>query len=256
MPIGKVRKYWNDRPCNIRHSLKEVGSLPYFNEVEKRRYFVETHIPKFAEFSKWKGKRVLEIGCGIGTDAVGFARAGASYTGVELSSESLKIAKNRFDVFGLAGQFYEGNAEKLKSILPRATYDLIYSFGVIHHTPNPEQVVNAVKDFMGPESEFRLMLYSKYSWKSLMILLGLDQSEAQSGCPIAKHYSFKNIRELLNDYHICKMYKEHIFQYRIDKYIRYEYKIVPWFKWMPSKWFVFLKRHLGWHTLICCKLKN
>ena len=68
--IDEVKNFWNKRPCNIRHSNKIVGSLEYFDEVEQRKYFVEPHIPVFAEFKKWQGKRVLEIGCtAISADA-------------------------------------------------------------------------------------------------------------------------------------------------------------------------------------------
>ena len=70
--IDKVKDYWNERPCNIRHSHKEVGTRQYFDEVEARKYFVEPHIPRFAEFESWQGKKVLEIGCGIGTDTINF----------------------------------------------------------------------------------------------------------------------------------------------------------------------------------------
>ena len=83
--IESVKAYWDARPCNIRHSLAPVGTREYFDQVEARKYFVEPHIPGFAEFERWRGKKVLEIGCGIGTDAVNFARSGAEYVAIELS---------------------------------------------------------------------------------------------------------------------------------------------------------------------------
>ena len=89
VPITKVSDYWNSRPCNIAHSAQPVGSREYFDEVEVRKYFVEPHIPAFAEFDRWKGKRVLEIGCGIGTDTINFARGGADVTAVDLTEKSL-----------------------------------------------------------------------------------------------------------------------------------------------------------------------
>jgi SAM-dependent methyltransferase len=122
--IEKVREFWDRRPCNIRHSPKPIGTREYFDEVERRKYFVEPHIPVFAQFERWKGKKVLEIGCGIGTDAVNFARAGADYTGIELSPKSLELTMKRFEVYGLKGRFYLGNAEELSKFVPGEPYDL------------------------------------------------------------------------------------------------------------------------------------
>ena len=125
--IEQVRDYWNNRPCNLRHSRSTIGTREYFDEVEARRYANEPHNYTFPEFDRWKGKRVLEIGCGIGTDAVNFARAGANYTGIDLSSESIKLAKQRFEVFGLTGEFFEANAEELNDVFdPHEKFDLIH----------------------------------------------------------------------------------------------------------------------------------
>jgi len=254
--IDSVRNFWDERPCNIKHSNAEFCTKEYFDEVEKRKYFVEPHIPDFAEFDNWKNKKVLEIGCGIGTDAVNFARAGAEYTGIELSKNSLDIAIKRFDAFNLEGTFYHGNAEDLTSLVPIQKYDLIYSFGVLHHTPRPEKVIKMLRAYMGKSSEFRLMLYAKNSWKAIMIEAGLEQPEAQKGCPIANTYDKKDIDNLLEDYDILDISQTHIFPYVVEKYINYEYELQPWFKEMPKEMFLALEKHLGWHTLITCMLKE
>src|SRR5271166_6947182 len=137
-PIEAVQQYWDRRPCNIRHSPRPVGSREYFDEVEERKYLVEPHIPVFADFGRWRGKRVLEIGCGIGTDTINFARAGAQVTAVDLSETSIEVARQRAEVFGLEDfvTFVNANAETLDGVPLEPGYDLIYSFGVIHHTPH------------------------------------------------------------------------------------------------------------------------
>lgn len=154
-PIEVVSTYWDARPRNIRHSPKPLGTREYFEEVEARKYFVEPHIPRFAQFERWQGKKVLEIGCGIGTDTINFARHGANVAAVELSEESLKIAKQRVEVYGLQSRvhFYPGDAEELTRFVPVEPYDLIYSFGVIHHTPHPERVTSRCATTSGPAAQ-------------------------------------------------------------------------------------------------------
>src|SRR5438045_4993262 len=118
--IQKVSEYWDSRPCNIRHSPKPVGTKEYSDEVEARKYFVESHIPRFADFERWKGKKVLEIGCGIGTDSISFARHGAQVTSVDLTEKSLEVARQRARVFGLEDRirFIQANADKLSDSVP------------------------------------------------------------------------------------------------------------------------------------------
>jgi 2-polyprenyl-3-methyl-5-hydroxy-6-metoxy-1,4-benzoquinol methylase len=264
--IEAVRAYWNRRPCNIRHSTRPVGTREYFDEVEARKYFVEPHIPRFAQFERWKDKKVLEIGCGIGTDSINFARAGARLSVVDVSEESLALCRKRFAVYGLEANFYQGNAENLDALVPVEPYDLIYSFGVIHHTPHPERVFAQLQRYCGPQTELRIMLYTKWSWKALWIIAAYGKgafwradelvrkySEAQTGSPVTYYYSFADLRRLFSNYEIVSLEKEHIFPYRIDRYVNYEYERVWYFKLMPSPVFRWLERQFGWHTLIVAR---
>lgn len=251
--IDDVQEYWNRRPCNLRHSSKEVGTKEYFDEVEDRKYFVEPHIPGFAQFQKWSGKRVLEVGCGLGTDATNFARAGADYNAVELSEVSLKLAKKRFDVFGLKGNFVLARGEELAQHFPAESFDLVYSFGVIHHTPDPVQIVRQMRKVIRPDGELRLMIYAKNSWKDAMIEAGFDQPEAQSGCPVAYTYTPEEAATLLEGFTITEIRQDHIFPYVIDKYVKYEYEPQPWFKAMPEDMYRALEKRFGWHMLITAK---
>jgi len=267
--IDLIQKFWDNRPCNIRHSQKPVGTREYFDEVEKRKYFVEPHIPSFAQFERWRGKKVLEVGCGIGTDSVNFARAGADHTAVDLSSKSLDMCKRRFEAYGLKAKFYNGNAEELSLFVPVETYDLIYSFGVIHHTCRPERILEEIKKYCGQKTEIRIMLYSKWSWKFLWIILTYGKgafwkakeliaryAQAQTGDPVIHYYSFRDIRRFMKDFEIIEMRKEHIFPYKIDKYTKYEYEKVWYFRYLPKFLFRWLERHFGWHTLIMAKCKK
>lgn len=253
--IDEVASYWNRRPCNIRHSTKEVGTRAYFDEVEERKYFVEPHIPAFADFARWKGKKVLEVGCGLGTDAVNFARAGADYHAIDLSDASLELARKRFEVFGLKGDLRPYNAEQLSEAFEPESFDLVYSFGVIHHTPHPEAVLREIRKVIKPDGELRMMLYAKNSWKNIMIEGGFDQPEAQSGCPIAFTYTEEEERELHRQagFEVTEIWQDHIFPYVIEKYVKYEYEPQPWFKAMPEDMFRQLERSLGWHMMSVAK---
>jgi len=265
--ITRVKDYWNNRPCNIRHSTQPIGTKEYFDEVEARKYMVESHIPAFADFEQWRGKKVLEIGCGIGTDTINFARHGAQVTTVDLSAKSMELAQQRAAVFNLQDKirFLPGNAEQLSTFVPVEPYDLIYSFGVIHHTPHPDNVLEELRKYTHPGTVVKIMVYHRRSYKVAWIFAteGKGQfwklseiiarnAEAQTGCPIAYTYTRKEGRELLerHGFKVTKVEVDHIFPYRIRDYVQYRYVREPYFAWMPPPMFRALERRIGWHLLL------
>lgn len=265
--IARVRDYWNNRPCNIRHSTAPIGSREYFDQVEARKYFVEYHIPGFAEFPRWRGKKVLEIGCGIGTDTINFARAGANVTTVDLSEKSMELARRRAAVFGLQDRirFCPGNAEELSSFLPVEPYDLIYSFGVIHHTPHPDAVLAQLRQYTRPGTALKVMVYHRRSYKVAWILLAeakgrfwkledfvARNSEAQTGCPVTYTYTRREGREWLERhcFRVTEVRVEHIFPYHIPDYVQHRYVKEWYFRWMPQPLFRALERRFGWHLCL------
>ena len=255
--IKEVENYWNNRPCNIKHSPAEVGTLAYFNQVEERKYFVEPHIVSFADFASWKNKNVLEIGCGIGTDAVNFAKAGADYTGLELSGESLTLAKKRFEMFGLTGDFILGNAEELQKVINKK-FDLVYSFGVLHHTPSLKNALQSIRKICHDQTVFKFMVYARNSYKNAMIQSGIDQPEAQSGCPIANVYYPEEIDIILRStgFTVTSISQDHIFPYKVEQYKNYVYEKEEWLKSMPAEIFRALEKNLGWHLLVEAQISN
>jgi 2-polyprenyl-3-methyl-5-hydroxy-6-metoxy-1,4-benzoquinol methylase len=267
--IDSVKQFWNNRPCNIRHSNKPIGTREYFDEVELRKYFVESHIPPFAEFERWRGKKVLEIGCGIGTEAINFARNGAILTVVELSEESLILAKKRFEVYGLKANFILGNAEDLDKLLPKdEKFDLIWSFGVIHHSPHPERILKQCNKFLKNDGDLRMMVYAKLSYKALNLMketgiwdfsaldtLIASYSEAQTGCPVTYSYTLEAAKRLFSEFDILDIRKAHIFCWDIPKYITYQYEKEHCFKNISDDFFKELESELGWHILIKAKKK-
>lgn len=245
-----VLEFWDSRPCNIRHSEKEVGTKAYFEEVTERKYFVENHILSFANFPAYKDKDVLEVGCGIGTAAQSFMEAGANYTGIDISPKSIELAKKRMDVFELTGDVYVAD---IQSLVSEKQFDLVYSFGVLHHIQDLGSALRNIHTMLKPGGEFKLMMYASNSWKNACIMSGLDQFEAQSGVPIANTYTNEEMCSLLVDFEDIQIKQDHIFQWNVEQYKQYKYKKEPWFEAMPETLLRTLESTFGWHMLITCR---
>lgn len=158
----RVRQFWQEHPCGTKFADALPGSRRFYELVEEHRYTKEWHIPAAADFASTKGMRVLEIGCGLGTDGAQFAQAGADYTGIDLTDAAIALARKRFELFNLPGTFRTDDAERLS--FPNDTFDLVYSHGVLHHTPDIESAIREIHRVLRPGGRAEVMLYHRNSY--------------------------------------------------------------------------------------------
>ena len=158
----RVRSFWQEHPCGTKFADAEMGTREFYTRVEEHRYRTEWHIPEAAGFARAEGLRVLEVGCGLGTDGAQFARAGALYTGVDLTEAAVSLARRRFELESLPGEFRIADAENLD--FADDSFDLVYSHGVLHHTPDTARAVREVWRVLRPGGRAVVMLYHRDSY--------------------------------------------------------------------------------------------
>jgi SAM-dependent methyltransferase len=166
----QVRGYWEEEPCGT--GIEIVGEIraytrEWFARVEEHRYRAEPFIHSAAQFTRQHGKRVLEIGVGAGTDHLQWARAGARAFGVDLTRSALETTCLHFDLHGLRADVQQANAEKLP--FADATFDIVYSWGVIHHAERPDVILGEVLRVLRPGGRFVGMLYGRRSLHTLKV---------------------------------------------------------------------------------------
>ena len=165
---AQVKAFWNRESCDTDQAHSEKFSREYFEQIEQWRYWDQPFIHSFAQFTRYHGKRVLEVGFGAGTDLVQWLRAGAQVSGIDLTEEALTNVRHRIQVYGLPQpeSLQVADAENLP--FPANTFDLGYSWGVLHHTPNTEKALAELVRVVRPGGEIKIMLYNRrgmYAWK-------------------------------------------------------------------------------------------
>jgi ubiquinone/menaquinone biosynthesis C-methylase UbiE len=158
----RVRAFWQENPCGTKFADAPPGSRRFYELVEEHRYKKEWHIPEAAQFARAKDLAVLEVGCGLGTDGAQFAKAGARYTGIDLTDAAVELAKRRFELFDLPGTFRVTDAERLD--FPDNSFDLVYSHGVLHHTPDTAAAIREIHRVLRPGGKAVVMLYHRDSY--------------------------------------------------------------------------------------------
>lgn len=161
----RVRQHWEEYPCGTSTADATPGTPDFYFQVERERYRLEPYILPFADFERWRGRRVLEVGVGLGTDFVRFARAGADCVGIDLTEAAVAAVRERLSQEGLEAEVLVADAEALP--FEDGCFDLVYSYGVLHHTPDTPRAVAEVRRVLRWDGEARIMLYSRRSWLAL-----------------------------------------------------------------------------------------
>lgn len=160
---GEVRNFWNKQSCDTDRTSQPKFSKEYFEEIESFRYYDQPFIHQFAQFSRYRDKKVLEVGYGAGSDFIQWLRAGARVTGIDLTLEAFDNVRNRIQVYNLPSpeDVRVGDAEHLP--FESNTFDLGYSFGVLHHTPDTIKAISEVVRVVKPGGEVKIMIYNRRS---------------------------------------------------------------------------------------------
>ncbi len=179
-----VKQHWDEEPCGTRNIPYPVGSLAFFETISEIRDKLDPEIVRFAQFDKWAGKEVLEVGCGVGSDLIKFAQAGAFVMGIDLSSRSVFLARERLRLYKIkTAQVIEADAESMP--FKENTFDLVFSYGVLHHTPNIEKAISEIYRVTKPGGKICIMLYNRHSLVSLQMWIMFGLLKGKPFCNMA-----------------------------------------------------------------------
>jgi ubiquinone/menaquinone biosynthesis C-methylase UbiE len=200
--LKDVQQYWDEYPCGIQVSDKEFGSREFFEEIKKkfdRTYAAYAHSEQLLRFRDWKGKSVLEIGCGIGIDAAEFARHGAQVTALDLSPKNIELAKKYFAYNNLEGTLLVGNAEEM--CFDDNAFDAVVAIGVFIYTPNTQKAIDEVLRVVKPGGKVICMFWNRISWYPLLVRLsGKNFDHEEKDAPLIQLYSVSEIKRMFEKF--------------------------------------------------------
>jgi len=257
----RAREQWSSDPAGaVYGSQHALGTREFFDEVEEHRYRdYAPWMPEVMGFDQFAGKRLLEVGCGMGTDLLQFARGGAQVTGIDLTPRSLEISRQHLSLYGERGDFANADCERLP--FADESFDVVYSNGVLHHTPDTAGAVREIHRVLRPGGLARVMLYHRGSWaywSQVILRYGILRAEflrgnspaaimskyvefnAGGGRPLVKVYSRRQARQLFS------MFRE--VRSSVEQLTRREFHILSGL--IPESFFRTLRTTVGWNVII------
>jgi SAM-dependent methyltransferase len=256
----RAREQWTQDPCGAVHGEHEFGTREFFDTVERHRYTeYAPWMPQLMGFDKFRDARLLEIGCGMGSDLLQFARGGACCIGIDLTPRSVEITRHRFQLYGAGGAFMISDGEHLP--FRSESFDVVYSNGVLHHTPDTAGAIREVHRVLRSGGTAKVMLYHRNSWNYWFdivlrrgvlrgdFLRGRSVAEIMSRVvefsshdarPLVKVYSRKEARELFS------MFKD--VRVDVEQMTRAELRFLS--PLITDALFEKLRKRIGWNVVV------
>jgi SAM-dependent methyltransferase len=247
----QVRAYWNTRIHDLEMTTQPVGSREFFAELDAYRFDKLAYLPRIVDFGGFRGRRLVEIGCGIGTDLARFARGGANVTGVDLSETAVRLAKTNLELNSGVGNVLVGDGAALP--LRDGSADVVYAHGVLQYSAEPRRLVEESQRVLKPGGTAIFMVYNRVSWLmalSRVMNVGLEHADA----PGLRLYSIGEFRELIRGFARTIVIPE---RFPVRSRLHHGWKaalyngvFVGAFNTLPRR----IVRPFGWHLMgICTK---
>jgi ubiquinone/menaquinone biosynthesis C-methylase UbiE len=246
----EVRAYWNQHIHDLEITRHPVGSRGFFDDLDQYHFEKLHHLLRLVPFDGYRGRSVLEVGCGAGVDLARFAKSGAVVTGVDLAASAIDLARANFEQQGLQGQFHVADGERLP--FPDNSFDLVYAHGVVQYTADPQRLVEECRRVLKPGGEAIFQVYNRVSWLNALgtlMKVGLEHEDA----PVLLKFSIGEFRQLVSRFREVRIVPERFpVKSRLHggwKGAVYNGLFVGTFNALPKA----LVRRFGWHLLAFCK---
>lgn len=242
----EIQDYWDENIHDLAVVQHEIGSREFFQDLEEYRFDKNRYLPKVVDFSAYRGKKLLEVGCGVGIDLVRFARGGAQVTGVDLSQRSIDLARQNFALHGLSADLrvMDGHALEYEADF----FDVVYAHGLLPYTLDVPQMVREAHRVLKPGGELILQAYNKKSWFYVMSKLTGVKLEHEDA-PAFNIHTSEDIQDLLQPFARASItYERFPVKTRLQKGIKgmvYNLVFVGAFNAIPRP----LVRRYGWHII-------
>jgi SAM-dependent methyltransferase len=244
--VAEVRDYWNTRIHDLSITTHPIGTKGFFDELDEYRFDKLRYLLHLVNFGGYRGLRLLEVGCGVGTDLVRFAKGGALVTGIDLSEQAIELCRRNLAANGVSGDVKVMDGEQMT--YSDDTFDVVYAHGVLQYSPNPNAMIREIHRILRPGCSAIVMVYNRYSWLNFMskvMHVDLEHDDA----PVFLTFSQREFRELLQPFSRFHIVPERFpvpsRLHRGWKALFYNQLFVPAFNLLPRR----LIRPLGWHLM-------